>query len=223
MARRAIEVGLRFAGDAAALWRTCGPAVAARWVGSVAAHLPACLRTGSLSAADDAMGEGPFTARLGGARARLVGPGVIGGIREIWARDSYLGEGFLRISNADVVVDLGANVGHFSTLALAHGPQVRVVAVEANPEFRDPFEGNLEVNGWQGRADLLNVFIGGTTATQRTMRLRPEVSAIPMWSQEDFIRRVETYKPYRWFGKPEPSTLQRADRTCSVARCATRS
>ena len=79
------------------------------------------------------MGPGPYDVRLGAARARLFGEQVISGIREIWVRDVYLNRGILSIAPDATVVDLGANAGNFTMLALAHGSGVRCVSVEADP------------------------------------------------------------------------------------------
>jgi FkbM family methyltransferase len=185
-----IELVRRLADDSYALTKACGPRVTARWLFEIVRNLPACVRAHNLAPADFAIGEGPFEARLGPARARLVGPWVMGGIREIWARNVYLSGGFLAIQNGDVVVDLGTNAGNFTALALGHGPDVRAVCVEANPTFADRLHKNLELNGWTGRARLLNVFLGGMTATQEDMRSRPELGGIPTWSEAEFLRET---------------------------------
>jgi FkbM family methyltransferase len=187
--RAMLSLVRRVVDDSASLAKVCGPRVTTRWLFEIARNLPGCIRTHNLSPADIAMGEGPFDAKLRTARARLAGPWIMGGIREIWARDVYLGGGFLQISNGDAVVDLGANVGNFTTLALAHGPEVRVVSVEANPAFSGTFHRNQSLNGWSARARLFNVFVGGTTATQAEMKGQAGLAEVPVISEDVLIER----------------------------------
>ena len=189
--QRVLEMLRQLASDSYLLTRACGPTVTARWLQAIAWNLPACLRAHSLSPADEAVGEGPFRARRGGVRAGLTGSCVMGGIREIWVRDVYLGGGFLEINDGDVVVDLGCNVGNFTTLALAHSPNVRVVSVDANPMFRDAIAKNLALNGWSGRLEFVNAFIGGSTNAQVKMRSEPDIAGVPTISASEF---VEHYK-----------------------------
>jgi FkbM family methyltransferase len=145
--------------DANSLRRVCGWAVALRWLGCVAWNGATVFRQGSLQAADKAMGNGPFRCRLGRAEAQLVGPQVMSGIREIWCRNVYLG-GDLDIRDGDVVVDLGANMGNFSMLALGHGPNVRVIAVEPNRALNKLMEAQLRLNGWMSRCTIVSGFVG---------------------------------------------------------------
>jgi hypothetical protein len=53
-------------------------------------------------------GRGPFVATRGSVRAKLAGPQVISGIREIWVGDVYLKDRFLDVARGALVVDLGA-------------------------------------------------------------------------------------------------------------------
>jgi len=147
------------ASDFLRLCQVCGLVTGARWLGAVALEAKDILRSANLQPADAALGPGPFDCRLRGARARLSGQQVISGIREIWCRDVYLG-GQLAIEDGDVVVDLGANMGNFTMLALGHGPRVRAVAVEPNPELVQALKRQLEVNGWSDRCLVLNAFVG---------------------------------------------------------------
>src|SRR4051812_15958000 len=116
--------------DFIGLVRVCGIGVALRWLVMIALNFKKCARARNLQPADLAMGPGPFSARLGTARAKLFGEQAISGIREIWVRDVYLNHGRLSIPPDATVVDLGANMGNFTVLALGHGPGVRCVSVE---------------------------------------------------------------------------------------------
>ncbi len=174
--------------DAAGLARVCGPWVAARWLACIARRARTCLKQGKLSPADVAMGDGPFTIRRGRCRARASGPNVIGGIREMWVRDNYLGGDFLRIAPNDVVVDLGANRGLFTLMALAHGPGVSVVAVEAGEWLCKILADNLALNGWSNRARLCRRFIGGMTSYQQTALQNPEYASASLIDEQSFLR-----------------------------------
>jgi FkbM family methyltransferase len=167
--------------------RVSGPRTATRWLWKIATNLRACRATGNLQPADLAMGDGPIPARLRGARASLVGVQAISGLRELWVRDLYLGGGYLAIRDGDVVVDLGANMGNFTLLALGHGPRVRVFAVEASKALADKWRRSVEHNGWQDRARLTNAFIGATTAEQERLRHLPECAGVPALSEDAFV------------------------------------
>ena len=93
--------------DASGLAAACGTFVAMRWLICILFTLPQCWRARNLQPADIRMGDGPFTARRRGAQAKLSGYRVFSGIREIWARDVYLKDDYLSISNSAVVIDLG--------------------------------------------------------------------------------------------------------------------
>jgi hypothetical protein len=70
---------------------------------------------------------------------------VFGGIRELYINNCYLrAPAWVPGDRPKVVVDLGANRGLFSTLMA--GVAERVVAVEANSDFRPVIERNLSVN-----------------------------------------------------------------------------
>lgn len=139
------------------------------------------------------MGDGPFNARLRNARASLVGGQVITGLREIWVRDVYLGD-FLSIAPDATVVDLGANMGVFSALALGHGPDVRLIAVEADPFHCRRFERLMSENRWTGRAQLINAFVGGRAPFQNELLASGRCSAVPSIDQAEIVRRLPSEK-----------------------------
>jgi FkbM family methyltransferase len=79
----------------------------------------------------------------------------------MYARDTYLRNGVLRISDGDVVVDLGANMGNFTNLALANGPTVKVVAVEPSFGLNESFANSVGLNaGYLERTTLIRAFLG---------------------------------------------------------------
>jgi hypothetical protein len=135
--------------------------MALRWLTGMAREARKCVATRSFVPADDSMGDGPFRVNLRGATASLVGQHVFRGLREIWVRDVYLGGGFLSIPDGSTVVDLGANMGNFTLLALGHGPRVRVVSVEASETCVAKLRRSLAANGWDDRAQVIHAFIIG--------------------------------------------------------------
>ncbi len=91
----------------------------------------------------------------------VSGDGVLSGVREMYVRDCYLRGGKLAIHDGDTVVDLGANVGNFTNLALAHGDAVRVVAVEPSQALNEAFEKSVGGNpGFRSRVTLVRGFLG---------------------------------------------------------------
>ena len=85
------------------------------------------------------------------------------------------------------VVDLGANMGNFTMLALAHGPDVNVVSVEPNSERNSLFHKQLEVNGWQDRAVLHRCFLGGRGAAQEELLQDEHFHGAEFITQEEFL------------------------------------
>lgn len=122
----------RALGDTGAVCRRARPASAARWLTSLATHLPDCVRLRSLTPADRIWARG-------GARFRAPGGGSIwlpaaytAGAREMYCRNVYLRTG-LKVPATGWVIDLGANRGLFSVRAALAGAEV--VAVEAQQGF----------------------------------------------------------------------------------------
>ena len=127
--------------DFLGLMRVCGLAIAVQWIFALAFRVRTILKTRNLQVVDRALGAGPFAIKYPTATSRFVvfGEGVLSGVREMYVRDCYLRGGILAIRNGDNVVDLGANIGNFTNLALAHGDAVKVVAVEPNIAFNNMF------------------------------------------------------------------------------------
>jgi FkbM family methyltransferase len=65
----------------------------------------------------------------------------------------------------DVFVDIGANVGSYSVIALAAAPDTRVVAFEPHPNTFDRLSENIELNGAAARARLRNCAVGDRQGT----------------------------------------------------------
>jgi len=177
-------------GDYLGLIRVLGAGRANRWLAAVAASLPEILRVRNLQPADRAMGQGPFDIRFhdGSVRFRITGTEAFSGIREMYVRDTYLRGGTLGISDGDVVLDLGANMGNFSNLALAHGPNVRVIAVEPNIALNQEYWRSLALNpGFTGRATLRRAFLGEESTKQQELRSDPRYAGVEWLTEDEFL------------------------------------
>jgi len=175
--------------DFSGLWRVCGPGVAFRWLWAIVLNFGRIRRAGNLQTADVALGEGPFRVRLRGSSALVRGDQVVSGIREIWVRDTYLGD-FLTLADGAKVVDLGANRGIFTALALGYGPNVKVVAVEADPNECERFRQNVAVNEAESRVDLINAFAGGTTKYQDGLKSSDRAATVPFVTEEQILAHL---------------------------------
>ena len=156
----------KIAADVAGIIRVCGARVAAKWLFLVIVNLSAVLKSRNLQVADRAMGDGPFEVSRAQSRALLTGTQAFSGLREIWVRDVYLKNDFLSVPRNAVVLDLGANLGVFSALALAQHESVRVIAVEPNRALSASLERSIRANGWSNRLTLVRAFIGNFTKGQ---------------------------------------------------------
>lgn len=173
--------------DASGVAASCGMLVAVRWLMFVALTFRECMRTRNLQPADIRMGNGPFLAQHRGARAKLSGNRVFSGIREIWVRDVYLKDDYLSISRSAVVVDLGANLGNFTNLALAQHPDVRVIAVEPSLSLSESLHQAIAINGWTARAAIKRAFIGIPTQVQEHDAKDPDYADAPSMTEQAFL------------------------------------
>ncbi|MEM6334246.1 MAG: FkbM family methyltransferase [Planctomycetota bacterium] len=146
--------------DAWGLSRTCGLSVGVSFIWNGLMSLPAVVKRRSMQPVAERMGPGPFTARLRGYEAKLFGRRIVNSVTEIWVRDVYTGGGFLSFPKGATVLDLGANRGVFTMLALSSSPTAEVTAVEVDPKYNDERSKMLELNGWGDRLRLVPAFIG---------------------------------------------------------------
>jgi FkbM family methyltransferase len=179
--------------DVVGIWQRCGVANALTWLTLFVRNNADVRRTGNLQAVDRAMGSGPFWIAHPGVRRRfrVQGPGIMSGIREMYCRDCYLRGGALAIRDGDVVVDLGANIGNFTNLALAHGTAVRVLAVEPSESLSRDFRRSVGLNdGFLERVSLHRGFIG--KPCQKTLELMaddPNYHDAPRLDVADLLKR----------------------------------
>lgn len=182
-------------GDFIGLWHVCGLAVALQWVFQVLANSREVVRRGDLQTVDHAMGTGPFAITLNqyGCKFSVCGPQVISGIREMYVRDVYLRNGWLRINDGDIVFDLGANMGNFTNMALSMGPNVRVVAVEPSRWLNSVFTKSVAVNdGHERRVQLFRAFLGkaGKKQLEAIAEESADYSDAPWITEEELIERT---------------------------------
>ncbi len=136
----------KFFADYIGLIKVCGIGIANKWLAKNLLNISSSLREGNLQAADKAMGNGPFAVRKKSGKAKLYGQQVISGIREIWVREVYLNNDYLRIPEKGIVVDLSANMGVFSCFALALSQSGRIIAVEPNKSLNNLFWQQIDLN-----------------------------------------------------------------------------
>jgi FkbM family methyltransferase len=186
---------LKLGNDFVGLLGVCGPIVAFRWIFQVLFHIREIVDRGDLQAADAAMGEGPFnvTLRKYKCKFNIVGPHATSGIREMYVRDVYLRDGWLSISAGNTVVDLGANMGNFTNLALAIDESVHVIAVEPSKSLNQIFYQSVGLNaGHLDRTVLIRGFLGQVGEKQKEIILNDENYAHAEWlTEEELIRRAD--------------------------------
>jgi FkbM family methyltransferase len=152
--------------------------------------LPAVLKSRNLQPADLAMGHGPFKAKRVRSEAILTGSQVFSNLREIWVRDVYLKDEFLSVPRNAIVVDLGANRGVFTALALAQHDSVRVIAVEPSLALLESLKKCISANGWSERLTPIRAFIGNFTETQKAaLRQGSDYADAPTISEAELISR----------------------------------
>jgi FkbM family methyltransferase len=170
--------------------RVCGLGMALRWLVCVVLTLPANLKSRNLLAADELMGEGPFKVHHAVGDAVLVGKSAFSGLREIWVRDVYARGGFVQVPDNGVVVDLGANMGNFSAMALSSNPTARLVGVEPSRNLGTKWTATIQANGFQDRAELCRAFMGDFTDKQRgDIASDPAYGGAPAISEAEFLTK----------------------------------
>jgi FkbM family methyltransferase len=191
----------KISGDTWGISRIVGLSTTAMWLAAILKNMPEIYRSGNLQVADRALGSGPFQVDYSDEVSfRIAGPQALSGIREMYVRDTYLRGGRLGIDDGDIVVDLGANIGNFTNLALAHGPGVRVFAVEPSHAFLRSMQTSLALNdGFLERVKVVQAFLGNASSTQLDLSNDPSYAGIS-WMTEDQLleetnlRRVDFLK-----------------------------
>lgn len=178
----------KFWGDFSGLLTICGPSVAFRWLYHVLINLPSIIKMKDLQIADKAMSIGPFNVTLKkyNCKFQILGPQAISGIREMYVRDIYLRNGWLKIKPNNIVLDLGANTGNFTNMALAVDPTVRVIAVEPNRYLNTIFTKSVGLNySHLNRMTLIRAFLGRPNEKIKTAVAGDENYADAEWITEE--------------------------------------
>ncbi len=138
-----LKAGARLCSELRGIAEVVSLPEAARYAAAVASELPEVLRTRTLVPADRRAAGRDVTFHVFGTEVRLSGD-LFSGAREIYGRRVYFALPHFRIHPGDVVVDLGANCGIFTTLAACVAR--KVIAVEAQIGFCSEIRRNLERN-----------------------------------------------------------------------------
>lgn len=179
---------VKLVGDLLGLIKICGLAIALKWLFQVLLHFSSIMKNGNLQPADRAMGLGPFevTLKRYNCRFKITGEEAFSGIREMYVRDVYLRNGWLTIKPHDTVVDLGANMGNFTNMALAIDPTVRVISVEPNIFSNGVFNKSVGLNaGHLARVTLTRAFLGQANPKSKALVAGDENYADAEWLTEN--------------------------------------
>jgi len=123
------------------------------------------------------------------------------GAREIYCRRVYFALPGFDIRVGDIVMDLGANIGLFTTMAAVCG--ARVVAIEAQSGFHSIIEDNLRRNNCSERAQLELALVGGGTGILSSPQSRsnathwgdePRAATIRSLIQKHSLDRIDLLK-----------------------------
>jgi FkbM family methyltransferase len=187
----------KLVGDFIGLCRILGLYHAFRWIALVLWNIFGIVKVKNLQPVDQAMGQGPFRVRI--KRYDLdffiAGAGAFSGIREMYVRDTYLRNGLLTIKDYDVVLDLGANMGNFTNLALAHGKSVRVISVEPSRRLNNEFKQSISLNsGFIERTQLLRAFLGAPTEKQDDVIDDKHYAGVAWISEDELLSSAQLTK-----------------------------
>jgi FkbM family methyltransferase len=167
--------------------RVCGFIAAMKWLLFIFLTLPQCIRHKNLQPADKLFGEGPVAVKSKNGKVNLSGGQIFSSIREIWVREVYTKDNYVSIPDEGVVVDLGANVGAFTMLALANSKTGKVISVEPNTEFNKLLMHQVTNNNFNDRIILQRYFIGSLSSTQKEMFKDPDSKDAQFITQKEFI------------------------------------
>ena len=152
---------------------SCDRASLGRFLGSMAWHLPAIVRTRSTEPVAAAMTGTTCHFDVLGHRIEVAGE-FFQGARELYCRRVYFSQPGFELRRDDVVVDLGANAGLFTTLAAMSC--ARVLAVQAQSGFLALIRSHLRRNGCEQRATVVHALVGAETGTLASAEQRSAAS-----------------------------------------------
>jgi len=182
--------------DFVGIVRICGLSIGVRWLAGILLNIPAILSAKNLQPADRAVGKGPFRIRHCGTSFLIAGSFAMSGVREMYVRDTYFRRGMLKVNVGDTVLDLGANIGNFTNLALACGAG-RVVAVEPRREYNSMFRDSVGLNkGFLERVTLVRAFLGSSSTPTNPMAPSTECpdEDAPWIAEDQLLKQVAVDK-----------------------------
>lgn len=182
----------KFVGDLSGLSRSIGMRLTVKWLAAIVREFGSIRKRGDLQPADRRMGEGPFEAMRKEGSTMVFGPGAFSSIREIWARDVYGYRGLLDIRDGGLIIDLGANKGHFSVMALNATTRSNVIAVEPRADFWAGIHATAALNGVENRLIECRAFLGGSGyRAEGALTDQAEYAGAEVISEADFLERFD--------------------------------
>lgn len=110
----------------------------------------------------------------------------ISGIRELCGKNIYNHILGFEINSTDTIMDLGANVGIFSTLAALNGN--RVFSIEAQENYIPIIKENLKLNNCLSKTTVIHGLIGSKSGVLSIIKNRDQCSH---WGKEPPIVSIE--------------------------------
>ena len=180
----------KFTKEIFAVWGVVDVSTFLVYMAQIVKHLPTILKNRNLIPADKAMAGRRIRFNQFGVTIWLEGHSF-GGAREIIARNVYCCFPEFLIEPSDIVVDLGANEGIFSTIAALLSQ--RVIAVEAQSGFVPIIISNAKLNGCAEKVHVDFGMVGaasGFLSDHQAFRLSSHAEADPpKLSMDEIIER----------------------------------
>jgi FkbM family methyltransferase len=153
--------------DLGGLFKYAGPRTAAHYCWQACRASPNIVRQRSLLPADEAMPGSTYVFRvLPGEQPVTIDTtvdsgdtNIFTGAREMYCRRVYLSQPGFTVHPGDTVIDLGANIGLFTSLAAVSA--AKVLAVEAQSGFLPLIANLLDLNGLTHKVTIHLGLVGG--------------------------------------------------------------
>ncbi len=174
--------------DIVGIYSVVGIILLLKWIFFLFIKFPEIIKVKNLEPADICIGSGPVKVKINGRSAFLSGTKVFSGIREILVRNCYLSK-FLNFTNDNLVVDLGANIGIFTQLALSQNSKLKTISVEPNYKLLKQLEDSVACNNWSERSTTLKAFLGTKTSTQENALETEAYKDTNFMSELEFINK----------------------------------
>lgn len=152
-----IEPMWKLARNVAGVLRTADRSTSLSYLSGLAIKTPAIVRARNLVPADLTMRGRTIRFFVDGTEVTLSGSDF-SGAREMYCRRVYFASRMVQLQPGGTVIDLGANVGLFTTLAARRG--CRVIAVEAQDELVRLARMRLAQNACEEKASLICGLVG---------------------------------------------------------------